>query len=355
MALAREARAGEIARANVLLQPGSLLLIYGPWPQDASSVAAAVLRSNPDRRIARIDLDACSNDADLKSALIRASGAVLSDEPLPRSTVDSASSPSQSRTLIQLRRAFGRELDDIEHGGDATGGARPSEIVGAAVQLIDSVGATLAIDSADELVSNRRGRFTEVRAFLWALRAAAQRAFQTPIVLSGGPRAGALVEKEDEAFLGWGASLQLGRIPRETLAAAVSEHLKAPTPVEVADEIARLSGGAPWVAELIIDRLSGARYDHAAVRRAWDGVIRDAAPSIRVTLRLVSDLHRSAHAVCKALAQDQAPYAAGTPSDVNRALTALHHSAVAYQPSSRAWELCDPILAAWLRGDIAEL
>jgi hypothetical protein len=118
-------------------------------------------------------------------------------------------------------------------------------------------------------------------------------------------------------------------------------------------EIAELAVGAPWVAQLLVERLRSARIDIRGVRGAWDDIVALASPGMRTLLRTVSELHRAAHAVCGALAFGDPPYSAGTPSDVNRALRALERNAIVQSPSPRRWELCDPIFAEWLRRLIA--
>jgi hypothetical protein len=234
----------------------------------------------------------------------------------------------------------------------------------AVIPLLSATGAVLLVEGADELLTARR--FSDGGSLLWAMRSIAQHDSKLKIVLTGGPAAGVLTEGEDQAFLGWGRSLYLDRVPSTRLAAALARTVGARRSLGVVAEIAELAEGAPWVAEAVTERLALLEMGHgrtkgdgvaqsAGPRDAWRSVVDASAVGLAATMRSAGELHRSAHAVCTALAYARPPYSVGRPSDVSRALHALHRQALVERASARSWRLCDPLLAQWLRQSSASL
>lgn len=359
-ALTQLARAQEIRRAAALLADGGLLVVHGPWPTEAVAVArAAVEHPAARRRVARVIVGECSSDAELANAFIRAAGQALIGEPALAWLPVEQLSPEHSRIALDLRRALRIHGAVEDHGAD--GDLPLMSVIGAVVPLIADAGAVLVVESADELLTGPRGRFADAGESLWTLRSTAQRLPELVIVLTGGPNAAALIEDDRQAFLGWGRTLYLDRVPEDRLAEAVVHAFNRSLDLRTATEIAALAEGAPWVAELVAQRILGDEIRTTATDSAspalpplgpaqvWSALVAQLAPTLELTLRAIAEAHRTAHAVAKALAWDDPPYSVGSPSDVNRALRALHRTAHVERAGKRAWRLCDPLLAEWIR------
>ena len=215
----------------------------------------------------------------------------------------------------------------------------------------------LLLEDADALITARR--FSEGDAVLWAIRSVAQHARRIGLVLTGGPSADVLIEDRGQAFLGWGRSIYLGRPSHDRMVRALEELFGERFPAAVLDEVAIISEGAPWAAEAIVERLYASMalresgdYGLAwplGARHAWHALVEASAESLDATSRLVGELHRAAYPVCRALAWGRPPYSVARPSDVSRAINALHSRAIVERAGSRSWRLCNPLFGEWLR------
>jgi hypothetical protein len=347
----------EIDKLELLIGDGGLLLVHGPDAQEATEVAAAaVLRVGGVNGEA--DLDGCVDDRDVARVIARAvTRAMLGDDRL-LDLPDDRRSPAQQRAWLDASRAFGslKDLPDLMNGGWPAG-HEPARLIADVITALGRAGQarqvlpTLALYAIDALIKVPRSRFTDPDGLLWAMRSAAQGAPRVTLLLVGGPAGIDLIEDPDAAFYGWGRPVQLTRLDDETLSDAIREDLALDPGVAL--RVAEFCDGLPRIARLLSNRL---RLELAKptsadpVGASWSQLLTEQAGSLRVTTRLLSDLHRVALPVCQALATGRAPYAAAHSGEVTRALKLLRVHGICESPKPRTWRLTDPLLAAWLRG-----
>lgn len=354
---ASQLRSGELARITRLLRGVDLLLVHGPDAQEAIDLAGAALPSRSRLRTGTVDVDLCGSSEELAWRILRASADALAGDERLLDIPDDRRSPAEHKRWLAVRRALGRDFQMLqEPAGKQSAKRDPTTLVSRAVAALARDGGSasgrriLVLRGADSLINVPRTRFTETGRLLWSMRSAAQGARGLVLILTGGPAAIELVSAHDAAFRGWGRSFELQRLGEAELGTALSE--ERGLTLAVARRIADLSEGLPRLA----DRLA-ARAEHEMsaspaadpAEAAWAGLLEAERSALRVTTRLVGDLHRVALPVCRALAKGQAPYSVARSTEVTRALRVLYIRGLCESPAPRTWRLTDPLLAAWLR------
>jgi hypothetical protein len=351
--IAASLRRRELARLTQLIRDSELLLVHGTDPQEAVDLLGAAVARAPRFRAAVVDVDLCTSTDDLARRIVRAVADALAGDPGLIDLADDRRSPAQQKRWLQVRRALGPALDGLD---DARVVSSPERLVANAVMALhgpDRPAAkrnALLLYGADSLLAVPRTRFKDADGLLWSMRSAAQSASGVLLAFAGGPAAIELVSAPEAAFLGWGRSLELQRVEEAELAAAIAGD--GSLDESAGRQIAMLSEGLPRVAARLVDRTEQLLPDPGVadpVQRAWRSLLDDDASSLRLTVRLIAELHRAALPVCRALAAGHAPYSAARAAEVTRALRLLHVRGVCESPAPRQWRLANPIFAAWLR------
>jgi hypothetical protein len=348
-------REHEVARLSQLLDDGELILVYGSNAQEAAEVADTALEHAV--HVGRVDVDSCSDDAQVARAIVRAAADALLGDPWLLDTAEDRRTAAEQRSWINVRRRLTYAAGLVGPDGPWS---EPAEVIRDTISALGAAaGATthsvIVLHGVDSLLPTPRSLFSSGDGLLWSIRSAAQHAPALTLVLTGGPETIDLVENRAAAFHGWGRPLELARLDTGTLSAAIAADLG------ISQGLAALAAerceGLPAVARLLARWLEDELVDSDwgsddPVGRAWDRMLADSAPTLRQTTRLIGGLHRSALPVCVALAHGRAPYTAGHPAEVSRALQALRARGICESPAPRTSRLTDPILAAWLRDEL---
>jgi hypothetical protein len=355
------ARHREIARiARLLNDGGGLLDIYGPDAQEAIDVTAAALNAATDLSFGIVDLDACANDDEVAERTASAvAGTLLGDPRLLHVSADRRS-PRQQSAWFDMQRQMGPAFEQITSGWRRVLPGDAADIIAAAVGAFgrseDIERPTLVLYGADSLIDVPRTRFSAPNDLLWAIRSAAQVTPDLRLVVVGGPATIELVSDSEHAFYGWGRPFELARLGASELTEELAREFSLSQ--SYARRVADFSDGLPRVAWALADRLirnlrspepSPGDPPEDMVQSAWTDLLGQRSSELRVTIRLLADLHRAALPVCKTLSEGGAPYTAAHSGEVTRALKLLHARGICESPAPRTWRLTDPLLSAWLR------
>jgi hypothetical protein len=351
--IAASLRRREFRRLTQLIRESELLLVYGTDPQEAVDLVGAAVGLGTRLRTAVVDVDLCTSTDDVARRIVRAVADALAGAPGLIDLADDRRTPAQQKRWLQVRRALGPAFDALD---DASVASSPQRLVANAIMALhgrDRPAAkrtALVLYGADSLLTVPRTRFKDADELLWSMRSAAQSAPGVLLAFAGGPAATELVSAPEAAFLGWGRSLELQRVEEAELAAAIAD--EGSLDESAGRQIATLSEGLPRLAARLVDRTEQVlREPQVAepVQTAWHSLLDDDASSLRLTVRLIAELHRAALPVCRALAAGHAPYSAARAAEVTRALRLLHVRGVCESPAPRQWRLANPVFAAWLR------
>lgn len=237
---------------------------------------------------------------------------------LPR---DAAGTSRQPPVVAMLAMEFGRRAGDIAAlaGGDIERDLRFTELVRG---LGEST--VLVVDDA-HLVESVAGPET-----LWALRD------HRRVVLATRPWFVERLRHGAAAFFGHGRTLDLSSVK-------LSPPLEDPRDVAFVVERA-LS------AELVAEVLARGEGD---VRRGWAEAVEARRTVTATFLSTGFAIHPFGPTLLRAVAADEAPYAAvpdGSSARIANALRALRDTDFIYPPRPRRWRLADAAMAAALRG-----
>ena len=349
-------RSGELSRLARLMRSGGLLLVHGPDAQEAGDLVGAAMRSKTRLRAGIVDVDLCASSEELAWRILRASADALAGDKNLLDIPDDRRTPAEQKRWLAVRRALGRDFKLLDDPARYESIKRePAKLVSRAIAALARDGSAsgrriLVVRGADSLIDVPRTRFTASERLLWSMRSAAQDTRKLVLILTGGPATIELVAAHDSAFRGWGRSFELTRLAGAELVTALSE--ERGLTLTVARRIAELSEGLPRLADRLAARAEQEMRTSPAAdpaEAAWAALLDAERPALRVTTRLVADLHRAALPVCRALAKGRAPYSVARSTEVTRALRVLHLRGLCESPAPRTWRLTDPLLAAWLK------
>lgn len=308
-----------------------------------------------DAPVIRLDFGRVGDVPRAAASMARQAILLDADDPDAFNTGEWARSQDQTITLLHARRRFG---DLVDSAFDTTQSIEPAAVVNTAVAALSA--AALERNTSGLLILIGAERWLvdkDLTQFLWQVRSSAQ-ALAAPssvrVVFCGGPFVSTARESAKSPFLGWGSEIDLGFPHRGQLSAALADRLATVYPTTDAERtaaaIVERADGCLSAAEDLCDLIVGHALDRDPVDlpRAWDELLARRAPRLRAQASAVAGLHTLALALLHAIAHGSAPYAAGFPGTVTRALNELKAAGVIAYQGPRRYRLVDPLLAAWL-------